>query len=342
MEYIMQPLNELYFGKPFNMLKLEDIIGKLRLKYKGESISSPSIFNKVLNDPLLKQMGECLENEFGFGEVIFTLHRAEKYYNAYTIGMIVGKDGGVYDLNDKFIKRNRAENAVIVTKDGFRFDKKKLNTRLIVCVYTTLMFGEQITESEIVAVILHEVGHNFSKLIMSLKMDARSDEQFADQFAAMYGYSQDLVTGLHKLVFSKDNFDTLMLKIPIVNIAVTAMNIGALWLSTKYIGDEHPTNLSRYKSTIKQLESDLAHTPNLTPKMKQDIKNQIVLINKEIERITSSKNPEYNSMPTKMYRYYFYQIEPDISQEKERDKYSKTYSNPDEINRILKDKYQER
>lgn len=60
---------------------------------------------------------------------------------------------------------------------------------------TELDLGIQIMPNEVMACLLHEIGHVFSKYIIPRDaLNGRYDEKFADRFASLYGYGKETIT----------------------------------------------------------------------------------------------------------------------------------------------------
>ena len=136
-------LNEAYFGKTKGVLKIEKALGALRRKYMGQ------YFSKDINlDPGIDDVCRAIEDAFGFGLVQFEVC-IEAGINAFTmpIGTSVDARGSKYMEVD--------------TTNGYRYNKQA-NFAAIFYITSGLFLNEAFTDAEITAIILHEIGHNFT------------------------------------------------------------------------------------------------------------------------------------------------------------------------------------
>lgn len=135
-----QPINEAYYGKVKPLRDAERILGVFRKKYFGLT----KHVNSANSDPLLYEFCDILCKQFGFKRFIMTIN-SSIIANA---GTYVG--GWITCDQAKIIKTN----------DGFKYDG---TVNMLMIIYTQLIFNEEITDGEIMAIILHEIGHNFSQ-----------------------------------------------------------------------------------------------------------------------------------------------------------------------------------
>ena len=136
-------LNEAYFGKTKGVLKIEKAIGKLRHKYMGQ------YFSKDINlDPGIDDICRAIEDAFGFGLVQFEVV-LEAGINAYTLPLGTSVDA----RGSKYME--------VDTTNGYRYNKQA-NFAAIFYITSGLFLNEAFTDAEITAIILHEIGHNFT------------------------------------------------------------------------------------------------------------------------------------------------------------------------------------
>ena len=136
-------LNEAYFGKTKGVLKIEKALGALRRKYMGQ------YFSKDINlDPGIDDVCRAIEDAFGFGLVQFEVC-IEAGINAFTmpIGTSVDARGSKYMEVD--------------TANGYRYNKQA-NFAALLYITSGLFLNEAFTDAEITAIMLHEIGHNFT------------------------------------------------------------------------------------------------------------------------------------------------------------------------------------
>ena len=141
-EYL-QFIQEVQFNNP-KLSKIENLIEYLRNKYL--------LLNEKINtDPKIKEISSLFEEIFGFNSCQFSIEQS-KFNNAYTVPLSSKIDSWNYK---KCIKR---------TDEGLQFTAiAKAN----VAIYITsnLFFDKQYSNREILAILLHEIGHNFSDSI---------------------------------------------------------------------------------------------------------------------------------------------------------------------------------
>lgn len=141
-------LLEAYFGKSDTLLEIEDKIGQLRNNY--------NYYKDYKQMEEVIQINRLFEKQFGMD--IFSLHIVpSKIKNAFTCPVATR-----FDI--AFDKNSLKKKVNFDKRNGYTF--KKGNGLAIVCtVYAGLLQDESITNGEIVAVLLHEIGHNFADAI---------------------------------------------------------------------------------------------------------------------------------------------------------------------------------
>ena len=138
-------INEVYFGRTKEMEKLVDQMRILRRKYYGQ----PFFRNMNTDEDLLK-FDRLIEDTFGF-EAFALIIEPSGNFNAFTLP-VSGQLG------------NKKAKNIMASKNGFKFDKRD-GMCTSVFIYSRLFTDERFTDEEIVATILHELGHNFSASI---------------------------------------------------------------------------------------------------------------------------------------------------------------------------------
>lgn len=333
----MEVLHELYFGKVTELQQLEDTFEKLKIKYQKPSASDAQTFYKeIIKDPLLQKIGDYIKELFGFHDVVITLRKEQKP-NACTCSYLCDLEGNAFknNIRDR-ISNEDIKASLIVTRDGMRFDAKKFSPNLLIIFTTGLIFSPVVSSAEIVAVLLHEIGHNFTKSVLKMQdFTERSDEKFADQFVAMYGYGPELNSSLSKIKMKlKFGEEETLRKIPIVNIFVGLRAVLGDMVYRTVLGDEHPGLYKRMSDTIAQLEEDLRQTPNLSTKMKNEIKMQIQQCKIVMEKFYDDKP----YMTDRMYKFYTKNIEPRLGSEKSANLKAEKAAGSVVVNNHLKDR----
>lgn len=329
---IFSVLQEMHFGKITQLLELEDLFDKLGIKYKNMNINTnDSAYRLLIKDPILKTIGSKISNIFGFRETVLTFVQDQEL-NAYTLPYAYTNKGNAFDDNDNFIKFHDMQKALVVTTRGMKFDKTKFPITFFICLNTGCVINSELSPSELIAVLLHEIGHSFSKVVLNSKelKPIRADEKFADQFVVMYGYGPELISAFSKMTIDYSKFEKKLVKIPVLNLFVGLKKIAFDFGYRNLMDMEHPPMITRMKSVIASLESDLKHTPNLSIETRKDILNQIKDCKLKIEKFYNGT--EQDNMATKMIKSYSYNYQERFSNEKKLEKQAK-YSDPNYVNR---------
>lgn len=331
---ILHVLQEMQFGKTTGLLEIEELFNKIDMKYKKMNVNSNDAnYRLLIKDPILKTIGNKITKLFGFRETIITFVQDQEL-NAYTIPYAYTTSGNAFDDDDRYIKFDTMQRSVIVTPRGMKFDPKKFPITFFMCLNTGCVINSQLTSEELMAVILHEIGHSFSKAVMNSKelRPIRADEKFADQFAVMYGYGPALIKAFSKMTLDYSKFEQKLNSLPVLNLFVGLKKVALNWGYRTIIDDEHPPMITRMRSIISSLESDLKHTPNLSPETRRDIQNQIKDCKRQIEEFFTSTDKD--NIGTRLVKNYQYKYSDKISNEKKLEKQAK-YSDPDYVNRRL-------
>lgn len=323
-------LNEFYFGKQPNLISIESLLADLRKKYiKSNPIKDRASFKELINDPILRDIENKINQTFGFSETKFTIARVD-YLNACTIPAPPLDDKG--NINTKVL----SEPLIKIEKTGMKFDKTKYPMNLLAIVTAGLLLKQKISEGEVVAILLHEIGHNFARFIVDIKQDdptTSADERFSDQFVAMYGYSMELNKALAKITYDRSEFEEKLADIPGINMIMSLKNLtGKILFSILTIGDPHPTLKSRFESQIEQMESDLKYTPNLTNKEKSELQANIKFCRKYIDDYFGFKT---NKIAEKLSKFFDNKILPHFPDRAYFDNRAKKTASGDIINKKL-------
>ena len=133
-------LDEVYIGKTKGLQVIEDELDSFRSRYMNNHFNT-----HINNDPQLIKINRMFEDEFGFD--VFSLHIINlQEVNLFTLPV---------DYRVDVITQTP-----VVSKSGFKFNKSA-KYAIIVCVYSGAIFNPHFTTGEIMASILHEIGHNF-------------------------------------------------------------------------------------------------------------------------------------------------------------------------------------
>lgn len=155
---ILDTVSEAYINKPRRCLEMEKCIERLRKKYTGNNDLDTALASNALqtiaSDADWLKWQKLLEDEFGFYSVSLNLDFAMATPNAYTIPVHIAIDSWP-----------KLRKSLTVNKNFIKYDKKDE-----VCTYIAitpeLLFSSILTPSEVLSIILHEVGHNFEYPIL--------------------------------------------------------------------------------------------------------------------------------------------------------------------------------
>lgn len=325
-------LNEIYFGQPPQLLVVEELFDKLRIAYKKIDINkNPKSYRQLINDPILAKIGKQIADTFGFKSVYITISKVE-YINAYTIGIPTDSKGNNYDETEIPFNYDRLVGSVKITNSGFKIDKKKFGFNMLICLTFGILFKSDITTKELIAVLLHEIGHQFSRVIYNHKLlSGRVDEKFADNFAAMYGYAEYLISAFSKMAIDYSDLEKTIKQIPLIGAIVGINRAANKILYRTFAYDEHPTIYRRMEDQIRHLETELKMSKNMPPEMRKDIETQIEKSKKVMDDFYSSSQDLSDAIVKGSAKY----IEPNHPFELMRDNEANKISSPEQINKRI-------
>ena len=142
----MQVYDEAYFGKTKEFKQMEECIQSLKDEYQDSLLH----LGNIENNSNWQKLRKLLEDKFGFYSLSLILKR-DSLPNACTYPVSCTIDGAAqmskYAVVDKGLKYN-----------------KNCKCCTLVYVTDTLFFNEKLTSSEVLSVLLHEIGHNFDEV----------------------------------------------------------------------------------------------------------------------------------------------------------------------------------
>lgn len=140
-------INEAYFGKTDALKELEEAIGALRADYsfKRDYTATPEI--KRIENAVMKQFNM---EYFSFNII------PQNIPNAFTYTIGTRFDIAKEDQVSKYVIADQ--------KKGYKF-KDGNGFVIIVAIYGGVLADPRFTDAEIVAIMLHEIGHNFADAI---------------------------------------------------------------------------------------------------------------------------------------------------------------------------------
>lgn len=135
-------LNEAYYGKNKTLLEIEGLFAKISDDFKNNK-------NPNSNKEVIEAIQNKLAYLFGFEKVIFSVFMNDTVLNAFTTPIFYN---GNHTATDKFYDLVRSK------EGGIKFKDPKGKT---LYVYMFSYMFRNCTPDNIMAVLLHEIGHNF-------------------------------------------------------------------------------------------------------------------------------------------------------------------------------------
>lgn len=333
-------LNEVYFGKD-SIKTLQDQFTKLRKKIKMKPVTS----NTNLDTEVLK-FNRIVEVTFGFKS--FALYIQPSHLpNAYAWPV------DTYYTEDE---KKRIFNSITADATGFKYKKVFPGVSFIMAINSGLIDDDFYTDEELIAVMLHEIGHSFfdavtnkdskytsarrlnllvakiNEMIMSkikskekvstysvsqelskfssaiisirknlhdlmpqffsesMKDNMRrsrydyTNEKFADTFAAMFGYSEELHRCLMKMTNKLyGEYYGVQQYPPFIEYTEAYLLYFNDFLNyVLNVQDEHPGDLARIKTSVDYLKREISKE-GLDPKIKKELVSELNKLNKLID-----------------------------------------------------------
>ena len=183
-------LKEAFVGKTHELLLAEQYIAQLREKYMVKNNGYYELAKSLGNinmDPLLRKIEECLEKEFGFTNVyiMVSLTVDEAQCITFPVHYNVAK---YKEISEAFKNKNT----------GIKFDPKD-DLAVIVCITSSMLFFPAFSHAEVLAVLLHEIGHNFEAPLLDNTFIPSCFKVYGDVFIRYITVSEnmvDTITGL--------------------------------------------------------------------------------------------------------------------------------------------------
>lgn len=389
----LEQLLEVYFGDS-GLQRIERKLGQFRYKYFDNRIFNTLNYG-VNTDPDLLEINRLLEKEFGFGCCSLNILMAP-VAQAFTFSLSSRFDVLSLDL----------KNHIKATRTGFKYDRD-LDYALVVYISSYVIFNPEYTDREVLAIILHEIGHNFqcslngvsgifnniatifrtifhpvsallysnrslssyskaineakenksflialdwcTNMLLAIPMTIQKtisdiniltqplkvvlsipfmmlkrvwyivddviplpfkyrDEKIADNFATMYGYGPDLVTGLEKLERDTGPVIGTAKKIPGIGLFYSTIELFLYEMMS--IVSTHPSNYTRYRDQVKLLKKEI-EKDDIDPKMKARVVKDINRIESEIAEFSKIRNSVADPL---LFTKAYYKVMYDLSE----------------------------
>ena len=157
----VSPICERYYGETKDITEFINILGEYRHKYWTDNVLDFvhwMNFQGAESDPLLLKLINKMKYIWGFTELSLLISPSMDG-NAMTFGCD-------HKIDRRLGKSNSSKDHPIeYTINGPRY-KKEYQMSAIIIVFTSIIFNKRLTDREVAAIIIHEVGHNFQSVIM--------------------------------------------------------------------------------------------------------------------------------------------------------------------------------
>ena len=139
-------VNEMYFGETDKIKELQKLISEIRKDYITDNWKKAKNNYKYATDERFSQIGKKIASIFGFTCVAFYITNSTEI-NAFTYPVV-----GCIDI--------KPETAIVKSSNGYKMSNKSKYS-IIISVTSAAWLNPEISDREIMASILHEIGHSF-------------------------------------------------------------------------------------------------------------------------------------------------------------------------------------
>ena len=143
-------LNEVYYGKTPNLIKAEKLMAEIKKDWDECYSDGP----RVMADRRWRECSDLLANEFGLERLWMSLY-SDKMVNMMTPPIT---------LAIECVPVCRVKKNLLIDERGMKF-KPSAGYVIHVMCFTGMILNPDFTAGEIIATILHEIGHNFQCVI---------------------------------------------------------------------------------------------------------------------------------------------------------------------------------
>ena len=143
-------LHEVYFGRE----PVEDMFNQL-VKIREKFINLPFNMNFSI-DPEVIKFNRIVEKTFGLVSYSLTIEK-DVLWNAYTLPV------ETFMTSEEVAKLRKA---LLSSPTGFKFNKNMARLSTITIMTSGIFYSKEITNEELMAVLLHEIGHSFFEAVV--------------------------------------------------------------------------------------------------------------------------------------------------------------------------------
>lgn len=145
----LQAIQEVYVGATKDILELENLIGNIRRDYEVEQgqLKNFNLFSSVVRDKRWLDVQNKMCDIWGFADCSVNVYLSE-YSNAYTYPVTYSMDV-------------EPEKMIVRGPNGYKYSKIS-NFYTMFYISSALLCNKEYSDKEVMAVLLHEVGHSFS------------------------------------------------------------------------------------------------------------------------------------------------------------------------------------
>ncbi len=206
-------LQEAYFGKQKELIQIENLFNILRKNLSPKQQYDLSKVKAILKSKELEKIERLFAQLFGFNEVFIEIIDLGGQYNLFATPKLPAKYAEKIFNKGELVSTKEVYDSIKLTNRGYFIDKSRFPLDIYIGICIPAFFDKNLTDEELTAAILHEIGHHLYDIISKSKIEnigklitgnihqnpiTMNDEQFSDKVAAMYGYSAPLASFLNK------------------------------------------------------------------------------------------------------------------------------------------------
>ena len=226
------------------------------------------------------------ESILPIGSLLHSIQTAIKIRNKAVLGLKLGKEDIKIDSDDI----DTLSSMIVAMKDIIIETLSGGIRGIVHGIQSTISGGLSIMR--ILSVLVIPV---FGLYLASDIRKSYMDEVMADSFATMYGFGSELSTALNKLTGESQERANKKYNI------FTGSMMGLFILSLISLTDEHPSDMTRYKTVYNQLEYELKNNKDLIAEDRRKIEKDMNKIKALINEMSTLNSGDTYALPWKMY-----------------------------------------
>ena len=148
-------LNEAYFGKTEDVLKIEKAVGSIRKKFgTGDNVTNFNTWKSTIPNSIEERnLRNAIADAFGFSDVCII------WFQGLNASLATFSNSLAIDLGHKKLNNSMKKNSS--RRNGIKYDKAD-GIAMMMILSTGVFTSDIFTDAEITAILIHEIGHNFT------------------------------------------------------------------------------------------------------------------------------------------------------------------------------------